>query len=164
MIPSIVNMKDAFSLKGKNALVTGGNRGLGLAIARMLDYNCSVNTSDRIIHTYMGTLLPHMANATYATAGELSPLLKDPELRTIGIGTRVFFCGAQGYVVWEGTQCFPGYTEYEDGVRSYSGATLALIGDMKKMSTDYIRAARIYKYGVSMFVGVGIPFPFAFDT
>ncbi len=123
------------------------------------NYNCSVNTSDRIIHTYMGTLLPHMANATYATAGELSPLLKDPELRTIGIGTRVFFCGAQGYVVWEGTQCFPGYTEYEDGVRSYSGATLALIGDMKKMSTDYIRAARIYKYGVSMFVGVGIPFP-----
>ncbi len=123
------------------------------------NYNCSVNTSDRIIHTYMGTLLPHMANATYATAGELSPLLKDPELRTIGIGTRVFFCGAQGYVAWEGTQCFPGYTEYEDGVRSYSGATLALIGDMKKMSTDYIRAARIYQYGVSMFVGVGIPFP-----
>lgn len=33
MIPSIVNMKDAFSLKGKNALVTGGNRGLGLACA-----------------------------------------------------------------------------------------------------------------------------------
>ena len=123
------------------------------------NYNCSVNTSDKVIHTYMGTLLPHMANATYATAGELSPLLKDPELRTIGIGTRVFFCGAPGYVVWEGTQCFPGYTEYEDGQRSYSGATLALIGDMKKMSTEYIRAARVYKYGVSMFVGVGIPFP-----
>ena len=71
----------------------------------------------------------------------------------------MFFCGAQGYVVWEGTQCFPGYTEYPDGQRSYSGAKLALIGDMKKMSTDYIRAARIYQYGVSMFVGVGIPFP-----
>lgn len=123
------------------------------------NYNCSVNTSDKVIHTYMGTLLPHMANATYATAGELSPLLKDPELRTIGIGTRVFFCGAPGYVVWEGTQCFPGFTEYEDGQRSYSGATLALIGDMKKMSTKYIRAAKVYKYGVSMFVGVGIPFP-----
>ena len=34
MIPSITSMKDAFSLKGKNALITGGNRGLGLAIAR----------------------------------------------------------------------------------------------------------------------------------
>ncbi len=123
------------------------------------NYNCAVNTSDKIIHTYMGTLLPRMANATYATAGELSPLLKDPELRTIGIGTRVFFCGAPGYVAWEGTQCFPGYTDYEDGTRVYSGATLALIGDMKKMSTEYIRAARVYQYGVSMFVGVGIPIP-----
>lgn len=123
------------------------------------NYSCAVNTSDRVIHTYMGTLLPHTANATYATSGELSPLLKDPELRTIGIGTRVFFCGAQGYVAWEGTQCFPGVTEYPDGEKSYSGATLALIGDMKKMSIDYFRAARIYQYGVSLFVGVGIPFP-----
>ena len=34
MIPSITSMKDAFSLKGMNALITGGNRGLGLAIAK----------------------------------------------------------------------------------------------------------------------------------
>ena len=33
MIPPIKNMQDAFSLKGKNAVITGGNRGLGLAIA-----------------------------------------------------------------------------------------------------------------------------------
>ena len=123
------------------------------------NYNCAVNTSDRVIHTYMGTLLPHVANATYATSGELSPLLKDPELRTIGIGTRVFFGGAEGYVAWEGTQCFPSVKEFPDGQKMYSGATLALICDMKKMSTRFIRAARIYKYGVSMFVGIGIPFP-----
>ena len=123
------------------------------------NYSCAVNSSDKTIHTYMGTLLPHCANATYATSGELSPLLKDPELRTIGIGTRIFLCGTQGYVVWEGTQCFPGVTTYEDGQKSYSGATIAVIGDMKKMSTEFIRAARVYKYGVSMFVGIGIPFP-----
>ncbi len=123
------------------------------------NYSCASNSSDRILHTYMGALLPRCANATYATSGELSPLLKDPELRTIGIGTRVFLGGAEGYVVWEGTQCFPSRTEYSDGTSSYGGATLALIGDMKKMSTDYIRAARIYKYGVSLFVGIGIPFP-----
>lgn len=123
------------------------------------NYSCAVNTSDRIIHTYMGTLLPRTANATYATAGELSPLLKDPELRTIGIGTRIFLCGAQGYVVWEGTQCYPGSTTYPDGVKNYSGATLSVIGDMKKMSTEFIRAASIHQYGVSLFVGLGIPFP-----
>lgn len=123
------------------------------------NYNCAVNDSDKVIHTYMGTLLPRVSNATYATSGELSPLLKDPELRTVGIGTRVFFCGAQGYVAWEGTQCFPSVKEYDDGQKVYSGATLALIGDMKKMNTRYVRAARFYKYGVSMFVGIGIPFP-----
>ncbi len=123
------------------------------------NYACASNSSDKILHTYMGTLLPRCSNATYATSGELSPLLTDPELRTIGIGTRVFFGGAEGYVVWEGTQCFPSVVEYSDGTRSYGGATLALIGDMKKMSTDYIRAACVYKYGVSLFVGIGVPFP-----
>jgi NAD(P)-dependent dehydrogenase (short-subunit alcohol dehydrogenase family) len=33
MIPSITSMKNAFDLTGKNALITGGNRGLGFGIA-----------------------------------------------------------------------------------------------------------------------------------
>lgn len=33
MIPAIESMKGAFSLEGKNAIITGGNRGLGAAIA-----------------------------------------------------------------------------------------------------------------------------------
>ena len=123
------------------------------------NYNCAVNSSDRTIHTYMGTLLPRLGNATYATAGELSPLLNDPDLRTIGLGTRIFLCGAQGYVAWEGTQCFPGLTEYEDGEKAYGGATVAVIGDLKKMSPEYLRAASVDRYGVSLFVGIGIPIP-----
>ena len=123
------------------------------------NYSCATNGSERIIKTYMGTLLPHYANATYSTSGELSPLLKDPQLRTVGIGTRVFFGGAQGYVAWEGTQCFPGVTEYPDGVKSYGGATLALVGDMKRMSPEYVRAAVMEGYGISIFIGVGIPIP-----
>ena len=33
MIAPIKSMKDAFRLDGKNAVITGGNRGLGLGIA-----------------------------------------------------------------------------------------------------------------------------------
>ena len=36
MIAPIQSMKDAFRLDGKNAVVTGGNRGLGLGIARAM--------------------------------------------------------------------------------------------------------------------------------
>ena len=33
-LPPITSMEDAFSVKGLNVVVTGGNRGLGLAIAK----------------------------------------------------------------------------------------------------------------------------------
>ncbi|MBE0618761.1 MAG: hypothetical protein IH608_12695, partial [Proteobacteria bacterium] len=48
------------------------------------NYNCAVNLSDRTIYTYMGVLRPRMANATYSSAGELSPLLNDPYYWTLG--------------------------------------------------------------------------------
>jgi uncharacterized protein (DUF39 family) len=49
-------------------------------------YNVAVNLSDRVICTYMGVLQPHMRNANYCSAGQLSPLLNDPLYRTIGMG------------------------------------------------------------------------------
>ena len=63
------------------------------------NYNVAVNTTSTIKHTYMGTLLPNLRNATYSTSGELSPLLNDPEFKTIGLGTRIFLGGTQGFVV-----------------------------------------------------------------
>lgn len=123
------------------------------------NYAVAANTTNRIIHTYMGTLLPNLGNVTYTTSGELSPLLNDPYYRTIGIGTRVFIGGAQGYVAWEGTQHNPGQKRGENGVPLASAGTLALIGDIKQMDTRFIRAAVYDKYGVSIFVGVGIPIP-----
>ncbi len=123
------------------------------------NYTAATNSTDKIMYTYMGTLLPEFGNVTYSTSGELSPLLNDPEYRTIGIGTRVFLGGAQGYVAWEGTQHDPGQERLENGVPVGGAATLALIGDVKRMSSQYIKAAIYEKYGVSMFVGVGIPIP-----
>jgi len=123
------------------------------------NYSSAINTSGRTIHTYMGTLLPHGNNVTYTTSGELSPLLKDPNLRTIGIGTRIFMAGAQGYVAWQGTQFCHSRTQYEDGGVEDAGATLALVGDMKRMNSEFIRGATMEGYGVTLYMGLGIPIP-----
>jgi len=123
------------------------------------NYDVAVNTSDRKIYTYMGILLPKMRNASYSTSGQLSPLLNDPKFLTIGIGTRIFLGGAQGYIVWEGTQFSPQSLKTENGKTTYKGGTLAVIGNLKEMSPDYIRAAIFKGYGVSMIMGIGIPIP-----
>lgn len=123
------------------------------------NYSVAVNSSNRIFHTYLGTLLPHLGNATYSSAGELSPLLNDPYYRTIGIGTKVFLAGAEGYVAWEGTQHNPAQKRNDRGIPVSGGGTLALIGDLRSMKREYIRAATFHNYGVSLFVGVGIPIP-----
>jgi len=123
------------------------------------NYSAAANTSDRTLYTYMGVLQPGLGNVNYSTSGELSPLLKDPYLRTIGIGTRIFLAGAEGYVAWQGTQFASGKPRGENGIPLSGACTLAVIGNLKEMSTEYIQPAIFEKYGVSMFVGIGIPIP-----
>lgn len=123
------------------------------------NYVAATNSTGRILYTYMGMLLPKFGNVTYSTSGQLSPLLNDPYLRTIGVGTRIFLGGAQGYVAWHGTQHNPGKPRGENGVPVGGAGTLSLIGDLKAMTTEYLKAAVFKNYGVSMFVGVGIPIP-----
>lgn len=123
------------------------------------NYNVAVNTTPKIKHTYMGSLLPNLRNATYSTSGELSPLLNDPEFKTIGLGTRIFLGGTQGFVVWPGTQFHTTKPKNELGVPVTNAATIAVMGNLKEMSAEYIQAAYYEKYGVSMFVGIGIPIP-----
>jgi uncharacterized protein (DUF39 family) len=85
------------------------------------NYSCAVNMSDKTIYTYMGVLRPRMANANYATSGQLSPLFNDPYYKTIGIGTRIFLGGAQGYVAWPGTQHNPNVKRGKNGVPKPQG-------------------------------------------
>jgi uncharacterized protein (DUF39 family) len=86
-------------------------------------------------------------------------LLNDPEMRTIGLGTRIFLGGATGYVSWYGTQFRTDSEVNAYGVPVSNAATLSVIGDARKMSTSFIRAAYYEKYGVSIFVGIGVPIP-----
>jgi len=123
------------------------------------NYNVAVNVSDRTLYTYMGILRPLLGNANYCSAGQLSPLLNDPLYRTIGIGTRIFLGGGIGYVVWPGTQHNPTIPRGSKGVPIRPSGTLALIGDLKGMNSQWLRAVSMTGYGVSISIGVGIPIP-----
>lgn len=123
------------------------------------NYAVAVNTSEKTIYTYMGSLLPRLGNATYCSASQLNPLINDPYYRHIGVGTRIFLGGAVGCIAWEGTQHNSSQERTDKGVPVAPAGTLALIGDLKQMSVDFIRAATFHNYGVTMFVGVGIPIP-----
>jgi uncharacterized protein (DUF39 family)/CBS domain-containing protein len=112
-------------------------------------YVCATNSRDEIIYTYMGKLLPKFRNATYSGAGCLNPLMNDPDYETIGIGTRIFLGGGQGYVIGEGTQHDP----------SNRFGTLMVRGDCKQMSPEFIGGGAFTKYGTSLYVGMGVPIP-----
>lgn len=112
-------------------------------------YNAAVNTTDRTLHTYMGMLLPDCGNISFSGAGILNPISNDPHLRLIGSGVPVFLCGAPGMVIGEGTQ------------HSSAGGfgTLMVTGDLKQMSQEHLRAATMTGYGVTLYVGLGVPLP-----
>jgi len=123
------------------------------------NYNVAVNLSNKTIYTYLGVLKPNLGNANYCSAGQLSPLLNDPFLKTIGIGTRIWLGGGIGYVVWQGTQFNPQAPRTEKGVPKRPAQTLAVIGDLKKMSPQWVKGVSLVGYGVSLCVGIGVPIP-----
>ena len=124
------------------------------------NYNVAVNLNkERAIYTYMGILKPQLGNANYCSAGQLSPLLNDPYYKTIGIGTRIFLAGGEGYVVWQGTQHNPRVSRTSNGVPNVPAGTLAVMGDLKGMKSEWLRGTSFEGYGVTLVVGLGIPIP-----
>jgi uncharacterized protein (DUF39 family) len=123
------------------------------------NYNVAVNKSDKTVYTYMGMLKPKLGNANYCSAGQLSPLLNDPDYKTFGIGTRIFLGGGEGYIVWQGTQHNPQVHRRENGTPGAPSGTLAVLGDLKQMKPDCLRGVSMLGYGTSMAVGIGIPIP-----
>jgi uncharacterized protein (DUF39 family) len=118
-----------------------------------------VNGGDRTLYTYLGPLQPRLGNAVYSNPGAISPLLNDPDLQLVGIGTRIFLGGAIGYVTWEGTQHFPLQKRLPNRTPIGPAATLALIGDAKQMDSQWVRGCYFKNYGPSLMLGVGIPLP-----
>lgn len=118
-----------------------------------------VNGGDRPLATYLGPLQPNLGNAVYANPGALSPLMNDPELNVVGIGSRIFLGGGIGYVAWEGTQHFPLQKRLPNQTPIGPAATVALIGDAKQMQAKWVRGCYFKGYGPSLMLGVGIAIP-----
>jgi uncharacterized protein (DUF39 family) len=123
------------------------------------NYNVAVNLSDKMIYTYMGVLKPNLGNANYCSAGQFSPLLKDPYYKTIGIGTRIFLGGGIGLVAWQGTQHNPNVARKDNGTPSVPAGTLAVIGDLKQMKPQWLLGTSMLGYGATLTVGIGVPIP-----
>ncbi len=123
------------------------------------NYNCAVNLTKKTIYTYMGALKPNAANANYCSAGQLSPLFNDPYYKTIGLGTRIFLGGGEGYVTWHGTQHKPSAKRNKKGVPVSPAGTLWVMGDLKKMSPQWLVGMSLQGYGCSLAVGLGVPIP-----
>jgi len=123
------------------------------------NYNAGINLSNKTVYTYMGTLKPQGGNINYCNAGQLSPLLNDPYYKTIGVGTRIFIGGAQGYVAGQGTQHNPKNIRTEKGIPVRPSGTIWTMGNLKNMSTEWLKGVSIRGYGCSLALGIGIPIP-----
>ena len=123
------------------------------------NYNCAVNLTSKTIYTYMGILKPKAGNANYSTSGLLSPLFNDPYYLTLGLGTRVFLGGAQGYIIGPGTQHNPGVNRGKNGVPLSPAGTLMVMGNLKEMETRWVSGVSMLGYGCSLAVGFGVPIP-----
>ena len=118
-----------------------------------------VNGGDRPLYTYLGILQPRLGNAVYSNPGAISPLLNDPDLTTVGIGSKIFLGGGIGYIAWEGTQHFPLQKRLPNRTPIGPAATVALVGDAKQMDARWVRGCYFRNYGASMMLGVGVALP-----
>ncbi|MGD1918450.1 MAG: homocysteine biosynthesis protein, partial [Pleurocapsa sp.] len=119
-----------------------------------------VNGGDRTLYTYLGPLQPRLGNAVYSNPGAISPLLNDPDLNLVGIGSKIFLGGGIGYIAWEGTQHFPLQKRLPNNNTPIGpAATVALIGDAKQMNSNWVRGCYFKNYGPSLMLGVGIALP-----
>ncbi|MBP7264968.1 MAG: hypothetical protein KBB32_12410, partial [Spirochaetia bacterium] len=62
------------------------------------NYGAAANSGDSTLRTYLGILAPRLGTVGYATSGELSPLLNDPELRPVAWATPSWWAGPAAWV------------------------------------------------------------------
>jgi putative methanogenesis marker 16 metalloprotein len=94
---------------------------------------------------------PKYGGLAFSGCGHLNPLQNDPELRTIGVGTKVLFNGAEGYVFSTGTRCSAKYHN------------LMTVADMNAMDPSLMGGFRTAA-GVENIAAYAIPIPILDDA
>jgi len=61
--------------------------------------------------------------------------------------------------VWQGTQHNPTVKRKDNGVPQAPGGTLAVLGDLKQMKSEWLVGTTMQGYGVTLTVAIGIPIP-----
>ena len=75
------------------------------------------------------------------------------------IGTKIFLGGGVGFVSYWGTQHNPGVDRTDKGIPKYPSGTIAVVGDLKQMSAEFLIGTSMIGYGVTLSVGIGVPIP-----
>ena len=92
------------------------------------NYVAFVNPGNAPLPTIFSALdfPPNLTCATVSGCGQLNPIKNDPNLETIGIGTRVLINGAQGFVIGTGSRSMA------------SRPNLLGLADMHQMNPEYM--------------------------
>lgn len=87
------------------------------------NYRAFVNPSDQEFRSIFSSqpFPPRFGGLSFSGCGHLNPLQNDPQLRYVGVGSRVLYNGTEGYVFSTGTRCSPKYPN------------LMTVADMKSM-------------------------------
>jgi putative methanogenesis marker 16 metalloprotein len=92
------------------------------------NYVAFVNPGNAPLPTIFSALdfPPNLTCATVSGCGQINPIKNDPNLETIGIGTRILINGAQGFVIGTGTRSM------------VSRPNLMGLADMHQMNPEYM--------------------------
>lgn len=112
------------------------------------NYSAFVNTKEgevKTIFSVLGLMGPDK-EVTVSGCGEINPLENDPDLKTMGIGTKVLVNGSIGYIIGKGTRS------------SKVKPNLSVIADMFDMKPEFMGGFKT-SFGPECITSIAVPIP-----
>lgn len=117
------------------------------------------NSGEKDLNTNMGTLIGRLENSTFNSSSYLNPLINDPYLKTIGVGTKIWVGGETGFILGSGTGHNPLQKRNDHGIPIGPAVSLSCIADLTNMQAKWVRAGFLKSFGPVLYVGIGVPIP-----